>query len=57
MLLSSNRNEIVDALATVLMLHTTHPSAKDLEKVAINLVKTHPSVGDRVPGSASHVDS
>ena len=56
-LLSSNRNEIVDALATVIMLHTTHPSAKDLEKVAINLVKTHPSVGDRVPGSASHVSS
>ncbi len=52
-LLSSNRNEIVDALATVIMLHTTHPSTKDLQKLAIHLVKTHPSVCDQVPASAS----
>ena len=54
-LLPSNRNEIVDAVATLIMLHTTHPIAKQLEKVAINLVKTHPSTGDKVPGGASHV--
>ena len=38
-LLPSNRNEIVDAVATLIMLHTTHLTAKQLEKSSNKLRK------------------
>ena len=51
-LLPASRNEIFDSLATIIMLHTTHPSSKVLEKVAIKLIKVHP---DKVPGVTAYV--
>lgn len=54
-LLPSARNEIVDALATIIMLETTHPSSQQLEKVAIKLVSFYPNIADKVPGGTAFV--
>ena len=54
-LLPASRNEIVDSLATIIMLHTTHPSSRELEKVAIKLIKMHPNTADKVPGGTAYV--
>ena len=43
-ILPSARNEIVDALATIIMLETTHPSSQQFEKVAMKLVSVYPSI-------------
>ena len=49
------RNEIVDSLATIIMLHTTHPSSQQLEKVAVKMIKVHPSTADQLPGGTPYV--
>ena len=54
-ILPSARNEIVDALATIIMLETTHPSSQQLEKVAMKLVSVYPSIADKVPGGTAYV--
>ena len=54
-MLKSSRNEIVDSLATHIMLYTHSPTAKELELVALRFIKTHPSAADMVKGATAHV--
>ena len=49
------RNEIVDSLATIIMLHTMYPTSQQLEKVAMKMIKVHPSTADQVPGGTPYV--
>ena len=49
------RNEIVDSLSTIIMLHTTHPSSQQLEKVTMKMIKVHPSTADQLPGGTPYV--
>ena len=42
------RNKIINALATLIMLYTTHPSAKKLSRVAERLVSQYPCLCDSV---------
>ena len=44
------RNEIVDSLSTIIMLHTIHPSSQQLEKVAKKMIKVHLCTADQLPG-------
>ena len=43
------RNEIVDSLYTIIMLHTTHPSSQQLEKVVMKMIKVYPSTAYQLP--------
>ena len=45
-LLPPSRYEIVDSLAKIIMLHTTHPSSKQIEKVAMKLISVNPNAVD-----------
>ena len=55
MLVPSSRNEIVDALATLIMVHTSHPSLSQLETIAKKLVNVYPNAADKVPGGSNYV--
>lgn len=54
-LLPSARNEIIDALATIILLETTHHTSNQLQKIAIRLVSVYPNIGDKVPGGPNYV--
>ena len=54
-LLPCQRNEIVDSLATLIMVHTTHPSSVQLEKIATKFIEVYPSAADQVPGGKPYV--
>ena len=54
-LLPAARNEIVDSIATVIILNTTHPSSAQLEKVAMRFIGLYPSASDKVPGGTPYV--
>ena len=55
MLVPSSRNEIVDALATLIMVHTSHPSLSQLETIAKKFVNVYPNAADKVPGGSNYV--
>ena len=47
-LTSAARNEIINALAKLIMVNTRYPSAKKLERLAEKLVIQHPTLRDSV---------
>jgi hypothetical protein len=53
-LLPASRNEIVDSLSTIIMLETKHPSANQLEKVALRLISVYPTIADKLPGGCPY---
>ena len=55
-LLPAAHNEIVDSIATVIMLNTTHPSSAQLEKVVMRFIGLYPSASDKVPGGTPYVN-
>lgn len=54
-LLPVARNEIVDSIATLIMVHTMYPTSDQLEKVAMKLLRVYPSIADKVPGGIPYV--
>ena len=52
--LPCQRNEIV-TLATLIMVHTTHPSSVQLRKIATKFIEMYPSAADQVPGDKPYV--
>lgn len=54
-LLPATRNEIIDSLSTLIMVHTTHPTSAQLEIIAENFIKKFPVAADQVPGGKPHV--
>lgn len=55
-LLPAARDEIVDSLATMIMVHTDRPSSKEMEKVLQKLVSKFPVIADKVPGGSPYVN-
>ena len=55
-MLPAARNEIVDSLATMIMVHTDRPSSKEMEKVLQKLVSKFPVIADKVPGGSPYVN-
>ena len=45
------RDEIVNALATLIMVYTTRPSPKDVSTICEKLIQRHPVLKDHVRGS------
>ena len=59
-LLPPSKNKIVDSLATIItvcFILYTHPSSRQLEKVATKLISVYPNAFDRVPGGTAYVSS
>jgi hypothetical protein len=51
-ILPASRNEIVDSLATCILMHTNYPSAPELQKFAEMFI---PNASDEVPGGAVYM--
>ena len=44
------RDEIIHSLATLMMVHTIHPSPQDYNMVCSRLIKTYPLLKDQIDG-------
>ena len=44
----TSRDEIVNSLATVILLECSRPTAQQLEKVASRLIAVHPTLADKL---------
>ena len=51
-ILPASRNEIVDSLATMIMMHTT---SAELQQVALMFIQKYPHASDKVPRGAPYV--
>ena len=42
------RDEIVQSMSTLIMVHTIRPTSNDYNTVCLRLIKTHPILKDRI---------